>query len=283
MENTSVIRLYPSPARHVALAGLYLQLELNRLGTPEKPLVYANFLSSLDGRIALEKPDGQPYLPKALTTRHDFRLFLELHCQSDCLITHGAYLKALAQGHLGNILQVGLHEQGQDLPAWRRDRGLPAQPAVVIASASLDLPMPPCLLNASQPCYIATGQQASPERVAYWRDQGFHILVAGEGRAVEGKPLIAALGQLGYRTPYLIAGPQMLETMLRDGCLSRLFHTQTHQLLGGERHRSLIPGAELGSHGMLRLLSLYYDPTAPAGAGQCYAQFGPTHGEPQQT
>jgi riboflavin biosynthesis pyrimidine reductase len=268
-----LLRLYPPPAAEIPLPGLHLGLNLHRLGSPAAPFVYANFLSSLDGRIAREDASGEPRLPKNLTTPNDFRLFLELHCQADCLITHGGYLRALAAGRLGNILQVGAHPSGQDLPGWRAAEGLPPQPAVVIASASLDFPMPASLRAHGQPCYIATGERADPGKIACWRDRGYEVLLAGRGVQVEGGALTRQLGALGYRTLYLIAGPQMLDTMLRDGCLSRLFQTLAHQLLGGEAFRTLLPGPELGPSGRLRLLSLHYDAASPEGAGQWFCQF----------
>ena len=269
----TLYRLYPPPFAEVPLWGLYLQLNLDMLGSRESPLVYANFLTSLDGRIALEDSNGETYLPKSLTTPGDFRLFQELEAQADCLITHGGYLRALAGSRLGNILQIGAHESGRDLAAWRMARGLSPQPAVVIASASLDFPMPPSLREHGQPCYIATGGQADSARVAFWREQGYEVIFAGAGRLVEGDALTRRLGQLGYRTVYLIAGPHMLDTMVREGRLSRLFQTITHQLMGGEVFRTLLPGPELGPFGHLKLRSLYYDPTSPAGAGQWFAQF----------
>lgn len=269
----SIFRLYPPPFQEVALRGLYLQLNLHTLGTRETPFVYANFLSSLDGRIALEDAGGETYLPKTLTTPDDFRLFLELEAQADCLITHGGYLRALAAKRLGNILQIGAHEAGRDLPAWREARGLGPQPAVLIASASLDFPMPASIRDHGQACYIATGASADPRKVAYWRDRGYEVILAGAAKLVEGGVLIRRLGELGYRTIYLIAGPHMLDTMVRNGRLSRLFQTITHQLMGGEAFRTLLPGPELGLFGHLKLKSLYYDPTSPAGAGQWFAQF----------
>ncbi|WP_221064649.1 RibD family protein [Methylomagnum ishizawai] len=270
-----LLGLFPPRSATVGLEGLYLGLGLHRLGSPAAPFVYANFVSSLDGRIALEDAGGKTYLPKRLTSPNDFRLFLELHAQADCLVTHGGYLRALAAGRLGNILQVGAHEAGHDLPAWREAQGLPPQPAVVVASASLDFPLPPSLRAHGQTCYIATGAKADPAKVAYWRDQGYEVLVAGPGKAVAGGALTRQLGGLGYRTPYLVAGPRMLETMVRDGCLSRLFLTTTHQLLGGLGFHGLLPGPELGEAGRLRLISLYYDAEMPADAGQCFAQFAP--------
>lgn len=266
-------RLFPLPGVPVPLHGLYLGLGLHLLGTPEAPFVYANFLCSLDGRIALEDSTGQTYLPKALTTPDDFRLFLELAAQADCLITHGGYLRSLAEGRLGNILQIGVSEPHRDLAAWRTEHGLLAQPDVVVASASLDFPMPGSLRAFGQRCYIATGATADPGRVARWRAQGYEVLTTGAEGMVEGSALVRELGRRGYRRIYLIAGPHMLDTMLRDGCLARLFQTTTHQLLGGQAFRTLLPGPELGESGHVKLLSLYYDDTSPLGTGQFFAQF----------
>jgi riboflavin biosynthesis pyrimidine reductase len=278
-----IYRLFPPPFEAVPLKGLYLQLNLHARGTPESPFIYANFVSSLDGRIALEDASGQTYLPKRLTSPEDFRLFLELECQADCLITHGGYLRALEAGKLGNILHIGQPDPGRDLPAWRSAHGLPPQPAVIVASASLDFPMPASIREHGQQCYIATGEKADPDRVAYWRGQGYEVIFAGSGKGVEGAALSRCLSERGYRSIYLIAGPRMLDTMVREGQLSCLFQTITHQLMGGKSFRSLMPGPELGATGHLKLASLYYDPDSPAGAGQWFAQFesGSQGGTPQ--
>jgi riboflavin biosynthesis pyrimidine reductase len=271
----TVFRLYPPPHIAVELHGLYLGLHLHRLGTPEQPFVYANFLSSLDGRIALEDAAGQAYLPKSLTSPADFRLFLELQAQADCLVTHGGYLRSLAAGKLGNILQIGQRPESADLLQWRVEHGLKPQPAIVIASASLDFPLPDSIREHRQTCYIATGQQADPAKVEHWRRQGFEVLFAGEGQRVEGGALTRALGDRGLRSLYLIAGPEMLDTMLRDGKLSRLYQTITHQLMGGAAFRTVSPGLEFGPAGHLKLRSLYYDPDSPGDTGQWFAQFTP--------
>lgn len=268
-----IYRLYPPPYESVPLRGLYLKLGLHELGAAAQPFVYANFLASLDGRIALEDTAGESYLPKSLTTPDDFRLFLELQAQADCLITHGGYLRSLQAGKLGNILQIGQREESADLVEWRASKGLKPQPAIVIASASLDFPMPASIRAHGQDCYIATGRQADPAKVKAWQAQGYEVIFAGAGKRVEGAPLTQALGERGLRRLYLIAGPDMLDTMLRDGKLSCLFQTITHQLMGGTAFRTVSPGAEFGPVGHLKLRSLYYDPTSPDGTGQWFAQF----------
>ena len=65
----------------------------------------------------------------------------------------------------------------------------------------------------------------------------------------------------------------MLETMIREEQLSVLFQTLSHQLLGGEAFRSMVPGPILGATGRVQMSSLYYDLDAGGGVGQWFAQF----------
>ena len=86
----TLLRLYPGPPQEVELRGLYLRQELHRQGSPHAPFVYADFVSSLDGRIAIADR-----VPAELTAVRDLRLLLELQAQADCVITHGGYLRGL--------------------------------------------------------------------------------------------------------------------------------------------------------------------------------------------
>jgi riboflavin biosynthesis pyrimidine reductase len=256
------------------LDGTYLDHDLTNLGTPGEPFVYANFVSSLDGRIAVvEAETGESHVLDDLTSGDDWRLFQELQAQASCLVTHGGYLRALARRKLQDILQVGISEQSRDIGEWRRTHGLARQPAVAVASGSLDFPLPTSLTEYGQPVHIFTGDAAPRDRIRAWEDEGFPVQVAGSGKTVQGAPLVKALGRLGYERLYLLTGPRMLNTTLRDGVLSRLYLTVTHQVLGGQRFHSLVAGPLLGDSGRLTLRSLYYDPTAPKHAGQWFCCF----------
>jgi len=269
-----LLQLYPLPGKKVPLRGLYLSHRINKLGATGNPIVYANFLSSLDGRIALEDSNGEiPYVPKSLTNPNDFRLFLELAAQADCMITHGGYLRALAERRLGNVLQIGTSPETNDLAEWRKKEGLSPQPDIIVASRSLRFTMPQSLKTYNQKCYIATGKTAESKRINNWKRKGYPVFSAGSGDLVEGKPLIEKLKIFGYKSIYLIAGPQMLATMVKDGQLNRLYHTNSHQLLGGRAFHTLISGDELGINERLKLTSLLYDPDSSNHAGQCFAQF----------
>jgi len=161
-----LLRFYPDPCEKISIKGLYLAHQLHKWGSAEPPFVYANFLSSLDGRIALEDADQSTYIPKHITTASDFGLFMELHAQADCIITHGGYMRALGEGRLGNILQV----KDKELIEWRLNNGLKPQPAVIIASAGLNFPLHGSLKEHGQAVYIATGTKAEPDRIRYWQD-----------------------------------------------------------------------------------------------------------------
>lgn len=267
--------LYPQSREH-PLRGLYLAHRLHELGTPERPFVYGNFVSSWDGRIALrDHRSGEGRLPGALTSESDFRLLLELHAQAACLVTHGGYMRAIAQKRLGDLLQVGAIKGHEDLAEWRAAQGLAPQPAICIASGSLDFPFPESIRGHGQQVFIATGRSADAARVRRLKREGYEVVIAGEGAAVEGRPLVNALAQRGYGSAFLLAGPRMLETMLRDGVLSRLYLTLIHRLLGGEHFHSLIEGPEMHADGRLKLTALYLDSTSPMDTGQFFAQFEP--------
>ena len=269
-----ILELYPQTGTLRPLEGTYLAHDLRTIGTPEQPFVYANFVSSLDGRIAVvEAHTGESYVLEDLTSSHDWRLFQELQAQADCMVTHGGYLRALAERKFEDILQVGLAKQALDIGRWRDEHGLARQPAIAIVSRTLDFPIPPSLARHEQPVHIITGNDAPADRVAFWREQRCEVVFAGAGGSMEGAPMIHALGERGYSRLYLLAGPQMLETVLRDHSLSRLYLTLTHQLIGGEVFHTLTAGPRLGRAGRLQLHTLYYDPVAPKGTGQWFASF----------
>lgn len=270
----TILALYPEPGIERPLAGTYLAHNLHELGTRERPFVYANFVSSIDGRIAVvEAHTGESYVLEELASGHDWRLFQELQAQATCLVTHGGYLRALAAGKFSDILQVGISEQAADIGDWRQAHGFTGQPAVAVVSASLNFPLPPSLEAHGQTVYIITAHDAPADRVRAWERRGYPVLFAGAGARVEGGPLVKVLTQLGYHRLYLLTGPTMLDTMFRDGVLSRLYLTITHQVIGGEKFHTLVSGPVLGGAGRLRLRTLFYDAAAPKGTGQWFASF----------
>lgn len=255
-----LICLYPSRKDDVALEGLYLQHALHRSELQRRPLVYSNFIASLDGRIAIAHPEtGKKGVPEAITNERDWRLYQELAAQADILVTSARYLRDLAGGEAQDILPVSDDPAYADLHAWRREQGMAPQPAVVILSASLDLPIETLCESLNRPVYVATGAQADRERVDRIRACGATVLFAGEQREVEGRRLVEALAAEGFCSIYSVAGTGVLETLVRAGVLNRLYLTQVHRLLGGEPYFTLLEGDLLDPPADFVLQALYYD------------------------
>ena len=273
-----VMQLYPPPARVRQLEGLYLNERMPPPAAGVPALVYANFVTSLDGRIAVSDDGGPSRLPDGLTNPRDWRLFQEIQAHADCLVTHGGYLRALASGRLGNVMQVGVDDGSGDIARWRAAQGIAEQPAVAILSASLDLPIPDSLAAHGQPVYILTTGAACRHRRAALGEAGFEVVVTGPGPWVRGRDAVEALAEGGYRRLYLQTGPRMLETALRDRMLARLYLTISHRLVGGERFDTMVRGGLLGNAGSMRLGALYLDETAGRdGSGQFFARFEPMY------
>ncbi|MEO0974501.1 MAG: dihydrofolate reductase family protein [Pseudomonadota bacterium] len=275
--HADVIALHPpssSPRGAVPVRGLYLDGQLSALRS-DAPLIYANFVTSLDGRIALGSDEQEAHVPQALTTAADWRLFQELQAHADCFIVHGAYLRALAAGRLGDILQVGLRAESADLLGWRAARGASHQPSIVVASASLDFELPISLTEHQQQVIVVTTADAPAHRLERLRERGVRVRVDAARGKVSAAALIEATSALGCQRTFLQAGPAILTDMLRGGHLHKLYLTLGHRLLGGEAYRSLVEGTPLGAAGALRLQSLYWLAETPAQDGQFFASFEP--------
>ncbi len=279
---SELLRLFPIPVEAVPLRRLYLLHALRTRGDPSRAFVYANFIASLDGRIAINSPrTGSLGIPQAITNPRDWRLFQELAAQADVLISSGRYVRELAKGIAQDILPLSEEPQYADLLAWRQAQGLVPQPAIIIVSASLDLPITDALTR-NRTLFVATGEATDSARVQALERQGIRVLSAGTGRRVQGRPLIEALQQRGLRTIYSIAGPEVFGTLLTDRVLDRLYLTHVHRVLAGEHYATLVEGAKLSPPADFKLHSLYYEALTEDHVGQLfgvYAAVGPSSAE----
>lgn len=246
-------QLYPQHRPNLKLDELY------RLETPntDAPLVYTNFITSMDGRIAIDHPvTGKRGVPKFITNPRDWRLYQLLAAQADVLLVSARYIRELSKGDAQDSLPVSQADEFHDLRAWRLERGMSPQPAVVILSASLDIPLARVCDIFNREVYVATGKQSPDSKLDTGRAK---ILHAGPGTQVEGDELIKKLQAEGFRNIYSIAGPGVLETLLRDDVLDRIYLTQVHRIIGGDEYDTFFEGKLLNPPANFRLHSLYFD------------------------
>jgi riboflavin biosynthesis pyrimidine reductase len=269
----TVLQLYPPPQQKMPLKGLYLGLRLHRQATAGGIFVYANFIASLDGRISLPDADGEQVVPAALANKHDWRLYQELAAQADILLTSARYFRQLARGRAQDLLPVGCEAAYADLAAWRLNEGLQAQPDVAILSRSLDIPQAALDKVQDRRVLVLTGKDAPQERIASLSARGVQVLHGGEGQ-LDGSAVRRLLGAEGYRSAYMIAGPEVHRSMLAGG-LDMLFLSQRYCLLGGDDFRSIMQG-NLDKPVDMQLRSLYLDDAAllHQRGGQSFACYG---------
>lgn len=273
--NHTVIQLYPESGGELALKGLFLRHALHQSGTASRPLVYANFITSMDGRIATPKPGaGTHQVPPAIANGRDWRLYQELAAQADILITSARYFRQLASGNAQDLLPVGPETDFDDLRAWRVTQGLPLQPAIAIVSSSLDIPRAALQPFRERSLIVVTGADADPQKVQALQAEGVTMLLTADaGKRVTGPGLLRCLTERGFGTLYAIAGPRVFHTLAAGGVLNRLYLTVVHRLIGGKEFDSLVWGEALNPAVDLVLRQMFYDSNAPMGAGQWLSVF----------
>lgn len=274
----TVLELYPQAGRQWALEGLYLQDNLReQTGLEQTTFVVANFITSLDGRIAIAREHGNGLTVPAHTANpRDWRLFQELAVQADVLITSGRYLRDYEAGDAQDILRVFDDPQLADLKDWRVDHGLKPYPDLALLSGSLDFPIPEDLVCGGRSVLVFTHARAHRERLQRIEKHTGEVLIAGESE-VDGREFTRLLGSMGYRVIYSAAGPKVLHLLLAAGVLDRLYLTLAHRVLGGDPFSSIVEGPVLHPAIDFRLRAAFYDPHALDGSGQIFSSYDCVH------
>jgi riboflavin biosynthesis pyrimidine reductase len=271
-----ITQLYPLPTRERPLEGTYLAHELRQYRQISgKTFLYANFVTSLDGRIAIPDPDGSGMVvPDNVANPRDWRLFQELAAQADLIISTGRYLRDWADGKAQEILRVD-DPEFTDLKEWRLAQGLSPRPDIAIISGSLNFPVPNVLTAGGRKVFVFTTANADPQRLAEIESQNVSVIVSGE-TTVLGSQLVGRLSELGYRIVYSAAGPKVHHLLLEDGVLDRLYLTHANRLLGGQRFSSIVEGQLFSPAVDMTLNTIYYDSFGLDGLGQIYLSYDRT-------
>jgi riboflavin biosynthesis pyrimidine reductase len=274
--STSVTRLFPLPGKQHPLEGLYLQHHLHTKGQPNRPFIYSNFITTLDGRIAIGVSGRTTHtIPATTGNPRDWRLYQELAGQADLLITSGRFYRQTTLGEAQDILPVDSQPVFADIHDWRMDQGLQAQPDIAILSGSLDIPLTALEPYRKRRILVITGEAADQTKLKKLQGHGIEVIHAGTGTQVDGSIMIPELAARGYRSIYAIAGPAVFHTLLQARVIDRLYLTITQQLLGGDIFDTLTKGPLLAPVQGMQLVNLYHDPHAPPNAGQLFGIFEP--------
>lgn len=258
-KDVTLTRLFPTPSASRALAGTYLAHELRERGAAGRPFVYANFVSSLDGRTSqIDRELGRLRPPKPISNDHDWRLYLELAAQADAVITSSSRLSAMLAEDRERIECVEGIEDG-DIGAWRRARGLNRRPTCIVLSKNLELPIDALLAKPHCDLVLMAGAGADPVAARRLTCDGVEVRITPQ-RWVVGADIAAIARERGFRSLYVIGGPDILYTMLDARLLDRLYVTVAHLALAGRDFDTLSRGDTLTPPFGFRLNELYLDP-----------------------
>ena len=237
-----------------------------------RPLVYTNFISTLDGRISWKNPQGHREVPPASANPHDLRLYHELAAQADVLLASSSHLRAAAAGRAAGMLGYG--DAVEPMLQWRAQQGLPPYPHIAAISASLKLPDRALLATVPGEITILTWAAVDKEERRRVEGQGYRLVVCGDGGTIDGAQLVDALVDSldsKIHTLYSVAGPQAHSALLRAGRLDRLYLTLSQLILGGDDFDTLTTGEHFSPVPDFALAELYADFAEPDGSGQLFA------------
>lgn len=203
-----------------------------------RPTVVANFVSTIDGVVALAtgpRGGGSDISGGSVADRFVMAM---LRALADVVVVGAGTLRA-APRHEWTPRGVA-PAWDSDFATWRAALGLAPQPTTVVVSARGDVPPEhPGLSRPDVPVVIVTTRSGALELARRGIPPGARVEVPSDGPLVAAADLLRLVGTLGAAIALCEGGPHLLATLLRDGTIDELFLTVAPRLLGrsADAHR----------------------------------------------
>lgn len=211
----------------------------------EAPRLYANFVSSLDGVVALEGEKQSSQIISGKSEADRFVMGLLRACADAVLI--GAGTLRAAPGSLWTPTYI-YPDAAAEFAEFRRHLGRSDEPRLVLVTARGEMdPHHPALEAGALVLTTSLGATKLGNRLP-----GSSTVVAlGNGRAINLVDVIATLRSEGHEVVLSEGGPTLIAGVLEAGLLNELFLTLSPILAGRSVARGrpgLVEGAELLPH-----------------------------------
>ena len=220
---------------------------------PERPTVIANFVSSLDGVVALgpSEPSAGGGEISGFSEADRFMMGL-LRGLADVVIVGAGTVRVAARHEwTARKVQPAL---AADFAAWRAELWLSAHPTTIVVTASGNIdPNHPGLSARDVPVIVATTPAGAARLNARQLPPNMKVAAVGsEDRVPAGAILEVARGT-GARLALCEGGPHLFGELLRARLIDELFLTLAPQIVGRDSaaHRlALVEGTSFGEgHG----------------------------------
>jgi riboflavin biosynthesis pyrimidine reductase len=210
-----------------------------------RPGLYANFVSSVDGVVALAGDDESGHIISGDSEPDRFMMGLLRALADAVLVGAGTFRKAgKALWHPDGIYPAA----GEQFVALRRQLGLRPQPLLVVVTASGAIdPAQPALRDA-----LIITTPAGAARLRGSLPEGARTVV-GDAQRIGGRALLDLLHAEGLQVILTEGGPSLAGELFEEGLVDGLFLTVAPRLFGrqlGDGRKGLIDGADLAGKGL---------------------------------
>ncbi len=206
-----------------------------------QPRLYANFVASIDGIVALERREESGSTISGHNLADRFVMGLLRACAEAVVVAAGTFRATPGHRWTADHVFPSLAAAFGEL---RSELGIASQPTLVLVSASGNIdPGHPALREPSM--ILTTREGASRLRGSVPRS--CEIRVLGEDNPSAGA-VIDAIHSEGFRVVLTEGGPTFLGRLIAEGLVDELFLTIAPRLIGQARQggrKSLVEGADV--------------------------------------
>lgn len=192
----------------------------------EAPRLYANFVSSLDGVVALEGEEHSSQMISGKSEADRFVMGLLRACADAVLI--GAGTLRAAPGSLWSPGFIFPDATGE-FAALRTDLGRTDEPRLVILTASGEVDPHHRAFEAGA---LVLSTEAGAANLGRRLPAASTVIALGDGRAIDFVDVTAALRSEGHDVLLSEGGPSLIGGLLQAGLLNELFLTVSPMLAG---------------------------------------------------
>lgn len=231
------------------LAALYgpLRLPLGASASPGRPLVISNFVSTLDGVVALPEPGYAGGGAISGFDKHDKAVMGLLRAISDAVVVGAGTLRSVPRG-----LWTAEHIYPPLAPAYAALRAALRKPepplnVIVTAQGALDLTLP-VFASGAVPSLIVTTPRGTERLAAETLPSGARVAAGGNADRVSASDVLAAIhaARPGSTTILVEGGPHLMADFFGARLIDDLFLTLAPQVAGRDAaspRPSLVEGA----------------------------------------
>jgi riboflavin biosynthesis pyrimidine reductase len=217
---------------------------------PDRPTIVANFVSSIDGVVALGRSEANSGGGEISGFSDSDRFMMSLLRATADVVVVGAGTLRVGRHHVWTAahLQPALADAFAD---WRSELWLTPQPTTIVVTGTGNLDATHSGLNQPDVPVIVVTTKAGAERLSVLPfSPNVRIEAVGEGAQVPAGALLEVIRGTGARLAVCEGGPHLFGEILRARLVDELFLTVAPQVIGREAsgHRlGLVEGTSFGS------------------------------------